>query len=145
MKKLLFTSLIITCALTISVMYSCKKNDTPATTNPATPDQTVSNNNTFADDQNMYSAESNQSDGDITSDMAANDSSYARVAHTAHTTSLPTLVCGATLTLNNDTLVYTFDGTTPCIGGSRTRSGVILVSISNGPLKSANAMLKVKF
>jgi hypothetical protein len=141
MKKALFTIIIIVGAFGICVINSCKKDNTPAPNPTNTNATTVSNNNTFADDQNMYSSENTQTDGDITSDIETNQSSMARTVNgvpTPQTTS----VCGASVTLSNDTLTYAFNGTTACYG--RTRSGTILVS-ANGLLRNPNTVLTITF
>ena len=131
MKNKSLFALLTAGILTLSLIYSCKKEeeDQPAATLPQLDSKVKQHN----DDSNDYNSESDQADDDINN--AVKD--IPAFGKFAGIQSSP--LCGCTIDstdLSLKILYFNFDGITPCFSPSRTRSGQIKVELTTGNLWS---------
>ena len=122
-KKFLYAALSI--ALVLGVVSSCKKKDKeePA---PKLDEQSKQ----FNSDANNYKSESDEISDDI-NNYVKDVPAFGRVSATV--SSSP--ICGVTIDTSliaQKTLIFNFDGITPCSSPSRTRAGQIRVQLTTG-------------
>ena len=108
------------------LIYSCKKKETPVPTPPQL-DQKASQ---FNDDESRYKTESDNVNTDMNN--AIKDMSIGKNNQFEGTQVLP---CGATIDssqISQKILYFNFDGVTPCLTPSCTRSGQIKAQLTKG-------------
>jgi len=135
MKKRILTLLIFSALATVT-LYSCKKDK------KGTLDDKFKQ---FNSDANYYKSESDQANNDINNELSQIGSMGGRMEETY---SSP--LCGATIDTTgaaaSKTVVFNFDGVTPCFSPSRTRSGQIKVQLTSGAKWSdKGAVLTITF
>ncbi len=124
--------------LLIAALAGCKKDEN----DDAKLDSNVEQ---FNDDASLYNAESDQIQNDLNV-IVQDETEFGRVGKSAGITSD---LCGITIDksqIAQKTLLFIFDGVTPCLSPSRTRAGKVKVQLTSGTSWSnPNAVLTYTF
>lgn len=124
MKKYYFLT-FITCLAVFATLYSCRK-----------PKQSLDDQEKqFNNDANFYKGESDQADNDINNQLGSISAFTKEKPAVDFTRSSP--LCGVTIDSSMlhstpHTLIFNFDGITPCFSPSRSRAGSIKVELIAG-------------